>query len=297
MEIVSNIEKLTRFNTFIEFAKTNKVDKPQSDAMLSFERGNLVFSELKLLRDSVYDKRYNEAKELFFKNKDTIKISCFELMEHNFYENSHTNVLQYLFDFRYSGSLGAEILQSFLQKIETDDSRKIASLVKNYTYRTERETSIGNGRMDLFIVDEKAKFVVMIENKVLSGVIEKGNSDLVEDETGDAETRTQLTNYKEYIYSKYPGFTTLLILLSYRNQDFVDESYIVTDYNFLKNVLADFHIDNNILVEYKILLESLTDSKVDRMGALELGYEIFHDKESASATLHNLQIIKTSFYA
>ncbi len=297
LEISSNIEKITRLNTFIEFVKTNKVDKPQSDIKLSFERVNLVFSELKLLRDSVYNNRYNEAKELFFKNKDSIKISCFELMEHNFYENSHTNVLQYLFDFRYSGSLGADILQKFLQKIETDDSKKIASLVKNYTYRTERETSIGNGRMDLLIVDEKAKFVVMIENKVLSGVIEKGNNDLDENETSEAEMRTQLTNYKEYIYSKYPGFTTLLVLLSYRSQDVVDEKYVLTDYNFLKNVLADFHMDNNVLVEYKMLLKSLTDSKVDRIGALGLGYEIFHDRESASATLHNLQIIKTSFYA
>ncbi|MBC7587508.1 MAG: PD-(D/E)XK nuclease family protein [Chitinophagaceae bacterium] len=255
---------------------------------------NLIINELHEIRSKVIDVRYNEAKKLFEANKHSIKISSFELMEYKFHENSHTNILQYLFDFRYLGNVGVKILKSFLEKIDTEESKKIASLVGYCTYRTEREKSISNGRMDLLIEDNTQKFVVMIENKILSSVIEKESEENEEEET---ITRTQLTNYKEYIRKEYPKHIVLLVLLSFKQQELINDDFVFADYKMVNEVLNEVDEEDNILSEYKILLNSLLSNKIDKVAALELGYQLFNDQQKSKPSLYELEMIKSTFYA
>ena len=255
---------------------------------------NLLINQLNEIRSKVIDVRYNEAKELFEAKKDMIKVSTFELMQYNFHENSHTKILQYLLDYKFSGSLGIKLLQAFLKKLNTENSNRIAELVNKRTYETVREKSTGNGRMDLFIKDDTQKFVVMIENKILSSVIEKETVDGDEDET---VTRTQLTNYKEYINKEYPNYTVLLILLSFKQQELTDADYEFADYKMINEVLNEIDEQDNVLSEYKILLNTLLNNKINKVAALELGYQLFNNQEKSKPSLYELELIKSTFYA
>lgn len=287
--------KLERLTAFIDLIKANKpVGIKQDNKEEKLVIFNLLINQLNEIRSKIIDSRYNEAKELFEANKHSIKISSFELMEYKFHENSHTNILQYLFDFRYSGDMAVEILKSFLEKINSEESKKIASLVGYCTYKTRREKSIGNGRMDLLIEDNTQKFVVMIENKILSSVIEKESDDNGDDET---ITRTQLTNYKEFIKKEYTNYTVLLILLSFKQQELVDFDYVFADYKMVNEVLGEVEEQDNVLSEYKTLLNSLLNNKINKVATLELAYQLFSDQQKREASLYELEKIKSTFYA
>ena len=283
-------KKLNKFLGLIEAIKARN-NKPNSVKNRNFDKEKLINSIHKLngLKLATFKKRYNEAKSLFNSKKDSIKVSCFELMEYNFHENSHTNVLQYLFDYRLSGKLGARILKSFLKHINTSSSKSISSLIDKYSYLTEREKSIGIGRMDLFIIDSQQKFVIMIENKLLADISEMGDREN-DNENLEQITRTQLTNYKEYIIKNYNGYKTLFVLLSYKLQDLIDKDYVTLDYNFLLKVLTEFDNKDNILIEYKLLLENITKDHINNIFALELGNLLINTPKSASLTeIQNLK--------
>ena len=62
--------------------------------------------------------------------------------------------------------------------------------------------------MDLFIKDDKNKWLVVVENKIDSNIrVEKGS---------------QLDAYSEFCKRNYPEYNKLYILLSYREDNFKD---------------------------------------------------------------------------
>lgn len=287
---------LKKFNNFIDFIKAHKkINKVSKKEFINVEDFTLLCSELNELKASVFFLRFAEAKKLFEENKDFIKISSFELMEYNFHENTHTNILQYLFDFRFSGNLAIYILKSFLLNIELEESKKIASAIGNYNYYTERESYIEAGRIDLLIADDVSKFVIVIENKLLTDILEKEESENFNNAGEDAKekvTHTQLSNYKEYIEMNYLNYTRLFILLSHKKQETIDKDYISLDYNFLLSLLKNFDVDDNILKEYKLLLENILQGRNDIINKLELGYKVVN---SNNASLTEIETLKNFF--
>lgn len=294
-----NKNRLEKFSLLLEFFKANKREGSSAKhKSYSFNDYNIFYENLKKIENEVFKQRRDEAKKMFEEKKDTIKISSFELMEHDFRENSHTNILQYLFDFRFSGKLGATILKSVINSIEKPIAKKITSSIENCTYSTERESPTKDGRIDLLIVDDLEKFVIVIENKILSNIIKKnGENDFEAKENQQIVTKTQLTNYKQHVSKKYSDYNTLFILLSYTSQDILDDDFVFLNYEFLYEVLKKIEFYDNVLFEYKLLLESLLNIRIDKLAALELGYKFFIGKPKKLPTFYELNTIKTTFYA
>lgn len=289
--------KLVRLINLLDFLKSKTSSKKRiavNNRNSNYEKLIILITELGILKSNVLKYRYNEARRLFIASKESIKISSFELMEYHFHENSHTNVLQYLFDYRLSGKLGVRILKAFLKEINNESAKSITSLVEKYSYLTERESSIGIGRMDLFIIDSEEKFIIMIENKLLADVSEKEDTDEENESDLDAKiTRTQLSNYKEFVFKNYPAYNTLFILLSYKQQDILDLDYITLDYHFLLKVLNKFNEKDNILNEYKLLLTNLINEQFDNIHVLELGNSLLNKQQLTSLT--EIQTLKKYF--
>src|SRR6266487_6436145 len=116
-------DKFQKFINLIDFFKskwkTNILEIKSEDKLNKFSS---VWNDLSILKEKCLNDRFNEARRLFLEKKDSVKISTFELMQYDFHENTHSNVLQYLFDYRLSGDLGVKILKSFLEKIGTSES-------------------------------------------------------------------------------------------------------------------------------------------------------------------------------
>ena len=58
-----------------------------------------------------------------------IKLPSFSLMEYDFHENSHSNILEYIFDYRLIGAEGANLLSEFISNLK-EDCREFSPLIK-----------------------------------------------------------------------------------------------------------------------------------------------------------------------
>ncbi len=81
-----------------------------------FETFSNLLIKLKQLKNEVLPLRIEKVRTVILSEPNRLHISAFELMEHNFRENSHSNVLGYLLDTKLTGNLGAEILIKILSK-------------------------------------------------------------------------------------------------------------------------------------------------------------------------------------
>lgn len=278
--------------TFLQF---DQLIKTLKELYSSFEKKeitiakkdlNEIIFELKKLKWEVLPKRIDEVRSMVGPNGGEVKISSFELMEHNFRENSHSNVLRYIFDCELIGEIGAEILANFIFKIP--DLKNIEWLSENIlkrNYTIEREWVIEKGRIDLFIEDKINRFLIIIENKLLATVANKT-------EENDSVTKTQLTNYQEYANTSfYDGYTKVFILLSYRKLEEEYPPFVKVDYEYLNDViLKDNDSSDQILNDYKILLHSL--SSPDKISLRKNLYKINNNKDLNTINLFEIESIK-----
>jgi len=191
-------------------------------------------------------------------------------MEHNFRENTHSNILEYLFDYNLIGPFASEILASFITNISPEFSG-LARLIKKNQYEISREFPVKDGRIDLLILDITNKFVIVIENKLLASVSVKTSGE----ESSFELNKTQLTNYIHFINLKYPNFKKAFILLSYLAIDNPEKylPFISANYNLLSQVLDEFNFSNdNIFIEYKLLLKSLGNFNPKELKSLRRNY-------------------------
>jgi hypothetical protein len=212
-----------------------------------------ITSELKNLKKQVIDRRKRETQELIDRNRSLLQFSTFELMEHDFKENTHSNVLRYLFDWRFNNEIGSQLLCRFIESIDSDDVKTFSSLIRKNKYTVEREISFGKGRMDLLIRDTVNKFVIVIENKIYASVD-------VRDEVDEKENQiTQLTDYRDYVESTYKTYKKLYILLSHTPIDDNEKHkpFIFTNYKNLYKVLQTEKVNDAIVYQYTMLIHSL----------------------------------------
>lgn len=205
---VSKIRKnnLEKFNTFL--TNLYELKREKQKLKISPEYTDLAF--LKVLKSFKDNKsisltnRQIETKRNIENIKEPITFSTFELMEHNFRENTHSNILKHLFNCRLT-DWGCKILSAFI--LQTTNDKVLSDLLLKRTYTVYREYSTKNGRIDLLIEDRKNKFVIVIENKLLANISKKEYS--VEEKV----TRTQLHNYTDYVSKNYKGYNQTFILL------------------------------------------------------------------------------------
>lgn len=137
-------------------------------------------------------------------------------------------------------------------------------------YKIYREYYTGDGRIDILIEDKINKFVIVIENKMLSNVAVK------EQRERDSVSKTQLSNYVKFISKNYKEFEVFYILLSfYPQKEEHIGNFIQADYKLLLTVLEEIKTENNIALEYKLLLVSMIKHRFDKQWLLELsnGFE------------------------
>ncbi len=279
-----------KYNQFCELISTFVRLKPKKEVVsredLLTQFSNLT-NDLGILKGRVYSKRYKETKSIIEANRHKIQFSTFELMEHNFRENTHSRVLRYLFHHKFIEK-GSKILSKFISEI----SPEISELVEKNQYEIINEHRVfsGKGRIDLFIKDTKNKFVIVIENKIYADVN-------IEEISSEGEvTKTQLTRYEKYVEETYKDYKHCFVLLSFKE---VEESLDVgkfrtENYDRLIQILNNVESDDNILKEYKNLLYSITKMEYNREHLIDLIADI-KGEGIKEVSLSNLEIINTYY--
>lgn len=154
--ILSKLLLLEKLINDFKNLKSSNVSKKNIDSLSQL---NEILNEFSQLKTKVIEKRKIETKEKINKNKDKLKLSSFELMEHDFRENSHSNVLKYIFDYKFINDIGVNILSDFLEIANNNKIPNLKDKLLDKTYEIIREFSTNNGRIDLLIKDSKNKFI------------------------------------------------------------------------------------------------------------------------------------------
>lgn len=157
-------------------------------------------------------------------------------------ETDHSLFLKYVLS---QCKCGSSILLDFCNIIECQSEWINAIKQNTYTVESEfstkqqRKQSISLRRMDLFIKDEKNKWLIVIENKIDSKIrVEKGS---------------QLDAYSDFCKRNYPQYNKLYILLSYREDNFKDiknTEWLSMNYYSVFNILLKYVSENDFIKEY-----------------------------------------------
>lgn len=229
--------KLQKFETLIDELNQIRSSFEQNKIALAekpLQQFESLVTDLKVLKRNVLPYRKKQTREIIKTNKHKLKLSSFELMEHNFRENTHSNILEYLFDYSLFEK-GAEILSAFIGSIngiEEGERKIICEKIAKKNYSVEREKSVGSGRMDIFIYDNE--FALVIENKIYSDVAKKGE----ENEMG--ESLTQLHIYENFVNRNYSSCEKVFLLLSYKQIEKDHKPFIYVTYQQLFDELEKF---------------------------------------------------------
>jgi hypothetical protein len=220
----------------------------------------------------------------------TLRISALSLMEYNWNENSHSNILAYLIDYNVFEA-GSQILTQIISNTENPNKDSLIKKVLKEKYSVTREYKIASGRLDLFIVDVDEKFAIIIENKIRAQIGKEY------EEQEKIISVSQLEKYKKWCDENYPSYTTLFILLCFENEDENLFSFEKFTYETLYSCLKTINSSDNILEEYKLLLDSLINPKShDLFKIKKLANGIIVDA-TVDISLTEFYNLKTTFYA
>ena len=173
-------------------------------------------------------------------------------------EIKHSNILAWLLGDNEHG-LGYSIFENFLKKIllsnqtNNKDNFEILNSLQTYLYLPENEKQISIYRekdnIDLLIIDQANKVVIVIENKIFS-------------QEGD----NQLKKYEEKINLKYPEreWKKFFIFLTKDLSEPSSPIWLSANYQMVLDVLNDFLASdsdskNELSVKSKIIIESYID--------------------------------------
>jgi hypothetical protein len=276
--------KFSSLITELSILKTSSA-KP-ADPSLQRTKVFSILNSLKHLKSKVYNERLTETRFFINQNSEMFKISSFELMEHNFRENTHSNILKYLLDYCNTNNEGPKSLFLLLSETKGRKIKNLETKLNSKKYTIEREFHTGNGRIDLLIKDELNKLIIVIENKIFATVAEK---DFDEDKN---VTSTQLDLYKNYFLGdeKFKNWDKIFILLSYKDiEDFEDSHFELINYDTLFKILKQVNSKDNIVKDYLILLRSLTKNIYDKSWLIEQSN--FIKSENGNLNLNVLETI------
>jgi len=215
-----------------------------------------VIEEFSKLRDEVIPQRVAELRKSINKSPQKLKISTFELMDQSRLENTHSNILEYLFDYNLLGPEAANILYDMLSHINDDnDYGKIEESIlrKKYTIEREKSVKVGNkrGRIDLFVFDEINKLTITIENKIHAGI-----ASFEQEEEDDA--KSQLDVYYKYVGNNFKRYNNYFILLSFQPFEIDVSPFQLIELKDLYEILMVYDSEDNIFKEYKLMLFAMS---------------------------------------
>lgn len=157
-------------------------------------------------------------------------------------ETDHSLFLKYVLS---QCKCGSSILLDFcnIMECQPDWINKIGqnayTVESEFSTKQQRKQSISLRRMDLFIRDDKNKWLIVIENKIDSKIrVEKGS---------------QLDAYSDFCKRNYPQYNKLYILLSYREDNFKDiknTEWLSMNYYSVFNILLKYVSENDFIKEY-----------------------------------------------
>jgi len=211
-------------------------------------------------------------------------------MEYDFDENSHSNILEYLMDYN-SFEEGSKILSQMVKGTSISNKNDLSEKILKKTYSINREYPIPKGRIDLFILDEDEKFVIIIENKIFAEI----GKTIREDE--NSTEVTQLEKYKKWCDDNYPDYTRLYILLNYSISDENTFSFEKISYQQLYNNLKTIESDDNVFDEYLLLLKTMLNPLKEGMFEMKKLVKKIIKDEITEITLTNYYTLKNIFYA
>ena len=163
------------------------------------------------------------------------EVNFFEITGMDNREIKHSNFLKWLLDANANHNIGDKFVRKFMQKvIKANKNNRIInsdiieiSLLNYYDFLIRREWN----NLDIFMVSDKCKFTITIENKIYS-----------------SESENQTKKYRNKIEDYYKDYTNLFIFLTREGEEAQDSEYWCNaTYYMVKEVLEE------ILQEYKDL--------------------------------------------
>ena len=279
----SNIQ-LDQFKYLVEELKSLKsleADRP----LCTIKDLNVVIDQLQKLKQILYEPRLEVAKEFINLHQRSIRISPFELMEHDFRENTHSNILRYILDHNICGDASVESVCSLIIATHSLSTDRLKAKLLKKDYVVLREHNIGSGRIDILIKDERNKIVIIIENKLLSSIGEK------EFDESKNTNLTQLDIYTNH-FEKNPNYKSwekYYILLNLKiNRDFSHEYFKSINYHELFQLLNKIQFNDPIVDDYLLLLHSIIYNLPNKIRLKEL----FQNVQSGTVNL-NLNLLET----
>ena len=282
--------KLQQLNSLIDFFKKGR--KLTDNKTNIDERLPALIEWLKEKRTQFLKENLPNLKKEINKNFKKLQISSLSLMEYDFHENSHSNIIRYLIDFD-TFEEAPEILAGIVKNTSYEKKDELCEMIKKKTYSVNREFPIRNnnylGRIDLFIKDTSEKFVIIIENKVLAEIGLETNR-----ESEDETKITQLEKYKAWCERKYPGYSRLYILLSFNNLE--GTSYEQISYEQLYDNLKQVKYRDNILNEYLLLLRTILKPEYENLIKIKKLAKKIIEEVNPEISLYEYSTLKNIFY-
>jgi PD-(D/E)XK nuclease superfamily len=288
--MINNLQRLTNL---IDFLKIHKVTIPSANKSISLKKIGDLSIELELKRRKFLRENFKELKQKIKGNYNKLRISALRLMEYDWNENSHSNILEYLIDYN-SFEVGAQILCQMIKDSSTSKKDDLCKKVSKQTYTIDREYKIPSGRIDLFILDNEEKFVIIVENKIFAKIGEASEED------ENSIPVTQLEKYEKWCNDNYADYSRLYILLNFSNDDDDTSLFEKTSYKQLYDNLKNFESADNIFAEYLLLLDAMLNPLTqDLFKIKKLANKIIENEQpdNPEMSLTDYYTLKTIFYA
>lgn len=287
----TNLQQLTAIIDFLkkQTPVTSTISENQISSLideLKIERSNFLKTNLPALKDAVK------------RNYKKLRVSPFTLMEYDFHENSHSNILAYLLDYD-TFEKGDKILSELIKCTSEAEKEELSSKIFKRTYTLSREFSIPNGRLDILIKDEEEKFIIIIENKLLAAIGSKfiGKAGETENLDEDRVSITQLQIYEEWCNATYPAYSKFFILLNLATETEISTAFNNVSYTQLFNVLKNCKTEDNILEDYVLLLDSILNPKAYSLSDLKKFATTLVSQDEPTISLIEYYTLKDFFYA
>lgn len=196
---------------------------------------DILEQEKQLLENFVCDKELKELEKKFD------KFNIFDCLRLTRAEIRHSNFLAWLLDPNETHGFNNLFLKEFLKEVLKTKKDEIRN-INGYNIPSIIDVDCWNmsdvqifrelQNIDLLLVDESNKFVLVIENKI-----------------DTCQHDNQLTRYKEYVDNQYLSseYSKLFIYLKPKAEQ-VEPPYIHINYELVKNILKD------LIKEYKEIL-------------------------------------------
>lgn len=199
--------------------------------------------EIKPLYDIEKRRVYNQYIEPFVAdNLFLCDTSLLRVIKRSEIEDCHTKILEYIWS---DAKCGVTVLSDFISSI--CDDQHLCELINMGNYKIINEyrqvssnSDLNNKKVDLLIIDHNSRWFVAIENKVNSEVHNLNNTNI-----------SQLDGYYKFCKSKYRGYKSLFVLLSYRdNERYSGGNWVYADYFTLFKSLLPHSAANDIIKDY-----------------------------------------------